>query len=105
HDSRRLCIRDRPRFVANPARSVYGSGSRKPDGNIHEPDHAIRSAEHFAKIIRGEIPCYKLYEDDDVLAFLDLFPQSIGHTLVIPKRSAACNLLDVDTEALCKVMT
>jgi histidine triad (HIT) family protein len=58
----------------------------------------------FAKIIRGEAPCYKLYEDEDVLAFLDLFPQSFGHTLVIPKRSAACNLLDVDTEALCKVM-
>jgi len=59
----------------------------------------------FARIIRGEAPCYKLYEDDDVLAFLDLFPQSYGHTLVIPKRSAACNLLDVDTEALCKVIT
>ncbi len=58
----------------------------------------------FAKIIRGDAPCYTLYEDDDVLAFLDLFPQSFGHTLVIPKRSAACNLLDVDTEALCKMM-
>ncbi len=59
----------------------------------------------FAQIIQGDAPCYKLYEDDDVLAFLDLFPQSFGHTLVIPKRSAACNILDVDTEALCKVMT
>nr|WP_254621382.1 HIT family protein [Stutzerimonas stutzeri] len=59
----------------------------------------------FAQIIRGDAPCYRLYEDDDVLAFLDLFPQSYGHALVIPKRSAACNLLDVDTEALCKVMT
>lgn len=58
----------------------------------------------FATIIRGDAPCYRLYEDDDVLAFLDLFPQSAGHTLVIPKRSAACNLLDVDTDALCKVM-
>ena len=58
----------------------------------------------FAQIIRGDAPCYRLYEDDDVLAFLDLFPQSYGHTLAIPKRSAACNLLDVDTEALCKVM-
>ncbi|MGE4473993.1 MAG: HIT family protein [Stutzerimonas sp.] len=58
----------------------------------------------FAQIIRGEAPCYKLYEDDDVLAFLDLFPQSFGHTLVIPKRSAACNILDVDSEALCQVM-
>lgn len=59
----------------------------------------------FARIIRGEAPCYTVYEDEDVLAFLDLFPQSYGHTLVIPRRSAACNLLDVDTDALCRVMT
>ncbi|NIM30136.1 MAG: HIT domain-containing protein [Pseudomonas stutzeri] len=58
----------------------------------------------FAQIIRGDAPCYKLYEDDDVLAFLDLFPQSFGHTLVIPKRSAACNILDVDSEALARVI-
>lgn len=58
----------------------------------------------FAQIIRGDAPCYRLYEDDDVLAFLDLFPQSFGHALVIPKRSAACNILDVNNEALCKVM-
>jgi histidine triad (HIT) family protein len=58
----------------------------------------------FALIIRGEAPCYKLYEDDDVLAFLDVFPQSFGHSLVIPKRSAARNILEVDTEALAKVM-
>lgn len=58
----------------------------------------------FAQIIRGDAPCYKLYEDDEVLAFLDLFPQSFGHTLVIPKRSAACNILDVDSDALTAVM-
>ncbi|SDH37099.1 HIT family protein [Pseudomonas panipatensis] len=58
----------------------------------------------FAQIIRGDAPCYTLYEDEDVLAFLDLFPQSYGHSLVIPKRSAARNILDVDPEALCKVM-
>lgn len=58
----------------------------------------------FAQIIRGEAPCYKLYEDDDVLAFLDIFPQSYGHTLVIPKRSAARNILDIDPDALAKVM-
>ncbi|MBB2494917.1 HIT family protein [Aquipseudomonas ullengensis] len=57
----------------------------------------------FAKIIRGEAPCYKLYEDDDVLAFLDVFPQSYGHTLVIPKRSAARNILEVDPGALSKM--
>ncbi|SNR85281.1 HIT family protein [Pseudomonas segetis] len=58
----------------------------------------------FAQIIRGDAPCYKLYEDDDVLAFLDVFPQSYGHSLVIPKRSAARNMLDIDSESLCKVM-
>ena len=39
----------------------------------------------FCKIIKGEIPCYKVYEDDIVLAFLDINPESDGHTLIIPK--------------------
>lgn len=43
----------------------------------------------FSKIIRGEIPCHKVYEDDHVLAFLDIGPLSAGHTLVIPKEPAA----------------
>jgi histidine triad (HIT) family protein len=42
----------------------------------------------FAKILRGEIPCHKVYEDDLVLAFLDINPLSPGHTLVIPKEPA-----------------
>ena len=42
----------------------------------------------FAKILRGEIPCHKVYEDDRVLAFLDIGPLSRGHTLVIPKEPA-----------------
>jgi histidine triad (HIT) family protein len=42
----------------------------------------------FSKIIRGEIPCHKVYEDDQVLAFLDINPLSPGHTLVIPKEPA-----------------
>ena len=58
----------------------------------------------FAQIIRGEAPCYKLYEDDEVLAFLDLFPQSYGHSLVIPKRAAARNILEIDEASLAKVM-
>lgn len=58
----------------------------------------------FAQIIRGEAPCYKLYEDDEVLAFLDLFPQSYGHSLVIPKRAAARNILEIDEANLAKVM-
>jgi histidine triad (HIT) family protein len=42
----------------------------------------------FTKILRGEIPCHKVYEDEDVLAFLDIGPLSEGHTLVIPKEPA-----------------
>src|SRR4030081_1045900 len=48
----------------------------------------------FAKILRGEFPCYKVYEDDHVLAFLDIMPRSPGHTLVIPKAPAR-NMLDI----------
>ena len=51
----------------------------------------------FAKILRGEFPCYKVYEDDHVLAFLDIMPRSPGHTLVIPKAPAR-NILDVSPE-------
>lgn len=43
----------------------------------------------FDKILAGEIPCHKVYEDDQVLAFLDIFPLSPGHTLVIPKERRA----------------
>ena len=48
----------------------------------------------FAKILRGEFPCFKVYEDDHVLAFLDIMPRSPGHTLVIPKAPAR-NILDI----------
>jgi histidine triad (HIT) family protein len=48
----------------------------------------------FAKILRGEFPSYKVYEDDHTLAFLDIMPRAPGHTLVIPK-SAARNILDI----------
>lgn len=58
----------------------------------------------FAQIIRGDAPCYKLYEDEQVLAFLDLFPQSHGHSLVIPKQISARNLLDADVDSLARVM-
>jgi len=42
----------------------------------------------FAKIVRGQIPCHRIYEDDQVLAFLDINPLSTGHALVIPKEPA-----------------
>jgi histidine triad (HIT) family protein len=56
----------------------------------------------FAKILRGELPCYKVYEDDKVLAFLDIMPRAPGHTLVLPK-AAARNLLDVEPGDLAAV--
>jgi histidine triad (HIT) family protein len=57
----------------------------------------------FAKILRGELPCHKVYEDDRVLAFLDIMPRAPGHTLVLPKKPAR-NLLDVDPDDLAQVM-
>lgn len=53
----------------------------------------------FARILRGEIPCHKVYETDSILAFLDAMPQCDGHTLVVPKAKAR-NLLDADPETL-----
>jgi histidine triad (HIT) family protein len=58
----------------------------------------------FAKIIRGDLPAAKVYEDAHVLAFMDVFPQSRGHTLVVSKKSRARNLLDVESEVLSHVM-
>ncbi|MFH7347777.1 MULTISPECIES: HIT family protein [Acinetobacter] len=51
----------------------------------------------FARILRGELPAIKVYEDDRVLAFMDIMPQADGHTLVIPK-TPAITLLDLDPE-------
>jgi histidine triad (HIT) family protein len=53
----------------------------------------------FAKILRGELPCHKVYEDDRAFAFLDIMPRAPGHTLVIPKAPAR-NLLDISPEEL-----
>lgn len=57
----------------------------------------------FAKILRGEIPSHRVYEDDDVIAFMDVMPQGTGHTLVVPK-SPSRNLLDADPATLGKLM-
>jgi histidine triad (HIT) family protein len=58
----------------------------------------------FAKIIRGELPAAKVFEDAHVLAFMDVFPQSRGHTLVVSKKSHARNLLDVEAEVLSHII-
>lgn len=56
----------------------------------------------FCKIINGEIPCLKLYEDDLVLAFLDINPDSNGHTLIIPKKHFT-DLDDIDIDTLARI--
>jgi len=53
----------------------------------------------FAKILRGEIPATRAYEDEHVVAFMDVMPQGKGHTLVVPK-AASRNLLDADAATL-----
>ncbi len=58
----------------------------------------------FCKIVAGEIPAHKVYEDDQTLAFLDILPASRGHTLVIPKEHAE-SLFDITPETLAAVMT
>ena len=57
----------------------------------------------FAKILRGEFPCHKVYEDDKAIAFLDIMPRAPGHTLVLPKAPAR-NLLDIAPSDLAHVM-
>lgn len=57
----------------------------------------------FARILRGEIPAFKVYEDEHTLAFMDAMPQSPGHTLVVPK-VRACNFFDIEPQALAELI-
>lgn len=57
----------------------------------------------FAKILRGELPCHKVYEDEHSFAFMDIMPQADGHTLVIPKKPAE-TLFDLDAASLGPLM-
>ena len=54
----------------------------------------------FAKILRGEIPCATVFEDEVALAFMDIFPQSRGHTLIVPKGGSVRNFLDLPSEKI-----
>jgi histidine triad (HIT) family protein len=67
-------------------------------------DGRYESDNIFAKILRGEIPSARVFEDEHVFAFMDVFPQSRGHTLVIPKRSQARNLLDEEPAVLSELV-
>src|SRR5258708_3849709 len=70
---------------------------RRPPMASYDPTNV------FAKILRGELPSYKVYEDDRAFAFLDIMPRAPGHTLVIPKAPAR-NILDVAPDELAHVM-
>lgn len=63
----------------------------------YDPDNV------FAKILRGDLPAHKLYEDDATFAFMDIMPRGDGHCLVIPKAPAR-NILDVEPSILAAVM-
>jgi len=58
----------------------------------------------FAKILRGELPCEKLYEDEHTIAIMDIMPRGDGHLLVVPKAPSR-NVLDIDPADLAHVMT
>lgn len=57
----------------------------------------------FARILRGELPCHKVYETDEVLAFMDIMPRTDGHVLVIPKTPAR-NIIDIDSDRLASLI-
>lgn len=58
----------------------------------------------FAKILRGEVPAVKVYEDDVALAFMDIFPQARGHLLVVPKDTKARNFLELPANRIGPLM-
>jgi histidine triad (HIT) family protein len=75
----------------------------------HNPEHVMAETAYdpqniFAKILRGEIPSHRVYEDESVVAFMDVMPQGPGHTLVVPKAPSR-NLLDADPATLGALFT
>jgi histidine triad (HIT) family protein len=79
------------------AASKGANAWEKPLTPKYDPDNI------FAKILRGEAPCVRVYDDDVSLAFMDVMPRADGHTLVIPKVPAR-TLLDIDAQSLARFM-
>lgn len=82
-------------------------GAARDRGVEPEPDETMNAYDPqnvFAKILRGELPCEKIYEDERTFAFMDIMPRADGHTLVIP-RNPARTLLDVAPEDLAAVFS
>jgi histidine triad (HIT) family protein len=72
-----------------PLTACHEATCRSDNGALEQLQREAPMADTvFGRIVRGQIPCHKVYEDDQVLAFLDINPLSAGHTLVIPKESA-----------------
>jgi histidine triad (HIT) family protein len=76
---------------------LLGHAQRETPMPSYDPNNV------FAKILRGELPAHKVYEDDRTFAFLDIMPRAPGHTLVIPK-SPVRNILDISPDDLAYVM-
>jgi histidine triad (HIT) family protein len=94
-----VAVPDQRRTASQELRAAPHPGQVK-EGKImpaYDPNNI------FAKILRGELPCYKIYEDDKAFAFLDIMPRASGHALVLPKAPAR-NILDVSVEDLAHVM-
>lgn len=98
--------RHRTRRTAN--RVVVRAGAAGVFSALHRNSGssamAYDSNNVFAKILRGELPCHKVYEDDHCLAFMDIMPQADGHTLVIPKAEAV-TIFDLSAAQLGQLMT
>ena len=75
------------------------------EANVMSLDGVYQRDNIFAKIVRGEMPCAKVFEDEQTLAFMDVFPQAHGHTLVIHKGATARNLMDIEPDQLSAIMT
>jgi len=73
---------------------MTGQGNR--DVKHYDPSNI------FARILRGELPCHRVFEDEHTLAFMDIMPRAPGHTLVIPKAPAR-TILDIEPDALARL--
>jgi diadenosine tetraphosphate (Ap4A) HIT family hydrolase len=96
---------ERSHAACNPRAKGQDSRSFGPSGSGSAPmlASAYDETNIFAKILRGELPCHKVYEDDVALAFMDIMPRVDGHVLVLPK-SPARNILDADPAMLGKLI-
>lgn len=97
-DSRIALASEVLRWLARFDPSITPGGARIPLAAAYDEQNP------FAKILRGELPAYKVYEDADVLAFMDRAPMEPGHVLVISKTSKARNILEMDPADLARVM-